>query len=424
MAHKKPAYDAETIATFRAWTKDCRTWDEARDLISKNLGAHPDNVTRNHQQYCFWEGRDPSPGEAAAPQEHGSAQVSEPQPLHPGEFDVEIITSKEATLDELERLSKTNLDGFKVTSLGMTRCKAHYGLSVRFGANPEVVNRQLVEELKADFLAAPRVAEPVTPRKPAAGGRLLVVSLFDAHLGKLSWAEQDGQNYDLKIARECYLRALYDLVAKAQKQGAIGRILFPVGNDYMTCDTDTNETTAGTLQSVDGRFPKIYREARKLLVEAINYLRNIAPVDVYVIPGNHERNSMFHLGDALECWFHGDAEVTVDNTWTVRKYFRFGETVFGLTHGDTIKQEKLPLLGAVERPDLWAACKRRVWLLGHHHHYQVNEYDGVQVWILPSLSGSDGYHQMNGYIGSTRCAVAFLHSANELEATFHSSPEN
>ncbi len=251
-----------------------------------------------------------------------------------------------------------------------------------------------------------------------------MVSLFDAHLGKLSWAEQDGQNYDLKIAKEVYMKALQDLVAKAQVQGGIGRILFPVGNDYLTCDGDDNETSAGTPQSVDGRFPKIFREARKMLVEAIDYLRLIAPVDVIVIAGNHERESMFHLGDALECWYHADDSVTIDNMFRPRKYYSFGNTVFGLTHGDTIQQDKLPLLGANERPDLWAQCKRRVWFLGHFHHYSLKEYVGVQVWVLPSLSGSDGYHQSNGFVGAVRCAVAFMYGPEGLEAMFQSEPEN
>ncbi len=270
---------------------------------------------------------------------------------------------------------------------------------------------------------APTYKAPKHTPKPT-GGKLLVVSLFDAHLGKLSWAEQDGQNYDLKIAKEVYMRALYDLVTKAQLQGGISRILFPVGNDYLTCDGDDNETSAGTPQSVDGRFPKIFREARKLLVEAIDYLRQIAPVDVIVICGNHERESMFHLGDALECWYHADHSVTIDNQFVPRKYYSFGNTVFGLAHGDTIKQDQLPLLGANERPDLWAKCKRRVWLLGHYHHYSLKEYVGVQVWILPSLSGSDGYHQSNGYVGAVRCAVAFMYGAGGLEAIFQSEPEN
>lgn len=341
-----------------------------------------------------------------------------------GDFDVTVETNTTATLQEVVQLCKVDLDQWEPNGFSVTRKKNGFGWNARFRKRPEWADRRIIEQLKADLKSEVRVASKPVKHKVAAEKGLLVVSLFDAHLGKLSWAEQDGQNYDLKIAQEVYLRALHDLIAKAKAQGPISRILFPVGNDYMTCDSDQNMTTAGTPQSVDGRFPKIYREARRLLVESILILREIAPVDVVVVCGNHDRMSMFHLGDALECRFAGDPAVTVDNRWVPRKYYAFGKVVFGLTHGDTIKQDKLPLSGAVEEPDLWAKCKRRVWLLGHHHHYQLKEYMGVKVYILPSLSGSDGYHQSNGFIGATRCAVALLFSETSHIADFHSEPEN
>ena len=51
----------------------------------------------------------------------------------------------------------------------------------------------------------------------------------------------------------------------------------------------------GTRQDADSRFSRIFRDGRKLLVEAIEYLKTIAPVDVLVVVGNHDSNSMFHL---------------------------------------------------------------------------------------------------------------------------------
>ena len=38
-----------------------------------------------------------------------------------------------------------------------------------------------------------------------------------------------------------------------------------------------------------------------------------ADVHVCVIPGNHDRESMMHIGDALEMFYENNENVTVDN---------------------------------------------------------------------------------------------------------------
>lgn len=279
-----------------------------------------------------------------------------------------------------------------------------------------------VDDLKED-LKQLVVAPAKTKVVPVKGGCLLEIALFDLHLGKLGWKPEAGGDYDMKIARTVFFAAIHELVEKAQKQGDISRILFPVGNDYLTIDSDSNETTRGTPQDVDSRFAKIYREGRKMLVEAIELLRQIAPVDVIVVAGNHDNQSMFHLGDALECWFHGHDDVNVDNEPISRKYYQFGQNMICFSHGYLEKHSQLPQLAAVEQPAMWAATTYREWHLGHLHHESVKEYMGTNVRILPSLTGADRYHHDNGYVGSKRSAQAFrFHEVNGLEAVFNSTP--
>ncbi len=58
-------------------------------------------------------------------------------------------------------------------------------------------------------------------------------------------------------------------------------------------DSPANTTTGGTPQSVDNRFPKIITVVKNLLIKTIDELSLIAPVDILVIPGNHDRDTMF-----------------------------------------------------------------------------------------------------------------------------------
>ncbi len=48
-------YTDDKIAQIRSWTKGCPTWLEARDVVVKKLGIHPDNATKMHRRHGFWD---------------------------------------------------------------------------------------------------------------------------------------------------------------------------------------------------------------------------------------------------------------------------------------------------------------------------------------------------------------------------------
>ncbi|MBK8609093.1 MAG: hypothetical protein IPL84_03900 [Chitinophagaceae bacterium] len=165
---------------------------------------------------------------------------------------------------------------------------------------------------------------------------MFVIDLPDLHFDKLAWGKETGKDWDMKISSSLYMKAIDDLVSKASVY-SVEKILYPVGNDMFNSDTIDNTTTKGTKQIVDGRWKKSFVLARKLIVSAALKLSKIAPVDIMIVPGNHDEQKTFYLGDALECRFYNDANVNVDNTPTMRKYFKYGKTLIAYTHG---KDEK------------------------------------------------------------------------------------
>lgn len=258
-------------------------------------------------------------------------------------------------------------------------------------------------------------------------GHLLEVSIFDLHLGKLCWAPETGEHYDSKIAQSTFTSALETLLARA-KSFPISQIVFPVGNDFFNVDNAAQTTTAGTPQHEDGRYQKSFVAGRKLMVDAILRLREIAPVDVIIVSGNHDTERIFYLGDTLQGWFSKTPGVTVDNSPTLRKYYQFGKCLIGYTHGHNEPHKNLPLIMATENPHQWAATKYREIHLGHWHHKKeiywqpVEESNGIRVRIIPSLCPSDAWHRMKGYEG-LRAAEAFLwHPEHGNVGTFSVTP--
>ena len=287
----------------------------------------------------------------------------------------------------------------------------------------ESVKREL-ECLKQDAKASFGPLLPI--HLPRLSGNMLEVTIPDLHVGKMAWGEETGYaDYDTKIACEIFETALSSIISRTQSYD-FEQIIFPIGNDLLNCDSKSNMTTGGTPQDVDSRYQKTFRTTRILLTEAINKLRKIAPVKVLTIPGNHDNESSWHLGDSLECLYNATPDVLVDNSPTSRKYTQFGLVMLMHCHGEKGRRQDYPLLMAAEQPLMFGNTKYREVHTAHRHQTEVMEMHGVRVRTLPSLSGSDYYHASNGYTGNLRQAEAFMWNKDEglLGTAIYTVPNN
>jgi hypothetical protein len=287
----------------------------------------------------------------------------------------------------------------------------------------ETVFNRLLEQFKT---AAP--VRPALPRSPGRKG-MLEISIMDLHLGKYCFAAESGRAYSPEISSRFFWDALEDLLQKAAAY-PVEKILFVVGNDFFNVDNLAKTTTAGTFQDEAGRWQESFLQGRNLLVKAIDRLMTVAPVHVLVVPGNHDTQRMWYLGDTLASWYRNTADVFVDHTSTPRKYVLFGKNLIGFCHGNSERHEKLPVLMATERPKEWAASAdgSRHWHVGHFHSKKTKVFvahedlQAVQVRVLPSLCPPDAWHASMGYSGKLAaeaywwdplagCVATFTHHA-------------
>jgi len=197
---------------------------------------------------------------------------------------------------------------------------------------------------------------------------------------------------------------------------SIQKVLFCIGNDILHTDNIHGTTSRGTPQNTDGKWYRHFTTALEVYVECVEMLMNIAPVDCVHSMSNHDYMSGFHLAHALKSWFRNTDSVTVDDSPIHRKYYVYGSSLIGLTHGDGAKTNSLPLLMAQEKPKLWAKTKHRYWYLHHIHHKQrfkyLTSFDDIACTLefLRSPSGTDAWHYQKGYCGSPKAVEGFIHS--------------
>lgn len=271
------------------------------------------------------------------------------------------------------------------------------------------LRQELLDEIKKHSIVYPKIKYKQIDKDKA----LFQVNIFDLHFGKHSWEDETGENFDIHIARDIYLNCVSQLLSYANPY-SIEKILLPVGNDFFNVDSRLNVTSNGTPQSEDTRWQKTFKRGRQLIISAVDMLTQIAPVDIIVIPGNHDFERTFYLGDALECWYHSHPNVNVDNRPTSRKYYQYGKNLIGFTHGKDEKIDDLPLLMASEVPQMWSDTKYREWHLGHVHHQKVmkwlstKEFKGTTVRFMRSLTPNDAWHFQKGFVGQIRAGEGFV----------------
>lgn len=268
------------------------------------------------------------------------------------------------------------------------------------------------KEIEALFDLAKVTVLPPKEIKKRTGrrGGMLEINLTDHHFGKLAWQlETLFANYDVKIATAVFHRAM-DALIERSPYATYEQIWFVIGNDLFNADNTEGTTTAGTQVQSDVRHRKTYVTVRTLIVRAIEKLRYFADkIVVVVVPGNHDYNTTWHLGDALELYFSKYPDVEIDNSPAERKYHEYGDVLIGYTHGDKVrsKEKELPMLMATEARDAYGRTKFHEWHIGHTHETRTTEYHGIRVRILPALCPPDKWHSEMGFVGNLRSSEAY-----------------
>ena len=280
--------------------------------------------------------------------------------------------------------------------------------------------KDAVEKLLAMLKANPLTYTPIERKLITDRPLLLEIDAFDLHYGKLTWNEETGHDYDIKIAEELFMTAIERIVQQCRCwHGQVERIVFPVGNDFFNVDNKFNTTTAGTPQQEDTRWPKTLQRGTALIIKAINRLREIAPVDIVVVTGNHDEQRAIQLGITLEYAFQTFKDVTINNSPKSRKYYEYGKCLIGFTHGREVKPARLMQMMATDEAQMWARTTYKEWHLGDIHHKKevelvgTEEFAGMTIRYLRSLTATDAWHDAHGFAHNVRAVEGFLWDREE-----------
>lgn len=319
-----------------------------------------------------------------------------------------------------------------------------YSLFVKNPKNGQDVRiNDLVREAVAD---TPSSLAALPVREEPTGAHLLVIDLADVHFLKLCVQTETGYGYNREVARHRVVEGTKALLRMARPWG-ISRILFVMGNDILHVDGPRTSTTSGTYQDSEGTMFQGFKDASAALEEAINQATGLADVDLIHCMSNHDWLMGWALTQTVAGRLRWNSRVRATDyniSERHRKYYRFENNLFGLTHGDGAKEEKLYGLMVTEAREHISACKNLYWLLHHLHHkirktrgdcefIREKDHNGMTAHIkgtpapeghylnieyVRSPSPPDGWHDRNGYVNRQAVECFIYHPTIGQRARF------
>ena len=224
-----------------------------------------------------------------------------------------------------------------------------------------------------------------------------VVPWGDPHFGLHCWAEEVGEDFDLKIAKRDLCAAVDYLISQAPP--APRCILINLGDFFHADNLQGITSRSGNVLDMDTRLPKVIRVGVSAVRQAIeSALNRHEVVEVVNAIGNHDDVLSMALSIMLANIYEAEPRVVIHDAPTRRHYLLHGKVLIGVTHGDQTKDGDLPGIMATERPEWWGQTRHRYYYRGHHHQDKLNEYAGCKVEQFRTLAAGDAYAVGHGYL--------------------------
>jgi hypothetical protein len=279
------------------------------------------------------------------------------------------------------------------------------------GDKHEQALRDFVEAMAQDI----KGLAPITPSPCFFNDDLMCVyPMGDPHFGLHAWAQDAGEDFDLKMAESLTCSAVDRLVDSAPP--AHTALLLNLG-DMFHADNQRNVTNSGHQLDVDGRWAKVQQIGLKAMLHCIKrLLQKHEKVIFRINKGNHDGHSSYALALMIACYFDKEPRVQVDLSPSVTWYHQFGQVLIGSTHGDTIKGADMLGVMAADEPKKWGETNHRYWYVGHVHHQDTKEYRGGVVEYFRTLAARDAWHAGQGYrAGRDMCLIVLHKQHGEVE---------
>nr|DAG81198.1 MAG TPA: Nuclease MPE metallo-phosphodiesterase/nuclease, DNA BINDING PROTEIN.0A [Caudoviricetes sp.] len=283
-----------------------------------------------------------------------------------------------------------------------------------------------VELMKAVIEGMKSEITPVAPVKAVRTKRddklLNLYTVSDFHLGMLAWADESGDDWDMKIAEDLFSR-WFD--AAFQKAPDAGTGVINLLGDFAHFDSLVAVTPAsGHALDADTRYQKLVRYMIRMVRRVVDMARvKHKNVRLLIVQGNHDESGMIWLAEMFSTLYDNEPRVLVDTSPDVYKMVQHGKTTLFFHHGHKARFDAIEPVMIAKFRKAFGESVYSYAHVGHLHHQKIVESRNMIVEQHRTLAAKDAYASRGGWM-SGRSANVITYSAEYGEvARLTISPE-
>ncbi len=260
--------------------------------------------------------------------------------------------------------------------------------------------RAVVDALKEEI---PRTSpEPIAP--PGNDDLLNQFTVTDLHFGMLSWREETGSDYDLKIAEQLLLDWFAAAIEMAPK--ASRAVLAQLG-DLLHHDSHVSVTpTNANVLDADSRLQKIIRVVIRTMRRIIAMLLGKHEhVHVVMCDANHDPASGAWLREMFAAFYDQEPRLTVDSSASTYYVLEHGETSLFYHHGHKRKINSVDSVFAGQFRSVYGRTRYSYAHIGHLHTDELKSTNLMKIERHETLAARDAYAANGGWLAGRSAKV-------------------
>jgi hypothetical protein len=264
-----------------------------------------------------------------------------------------------------------------------------------------------METLKAMQDEIPRV-QPLPPPSESNSNLCNTYVITDYHLGMLSWREETGADWDVKIAENLIVKWFEQAIAQSPNAE---QAVFAQLSDFLHFDGMDAVTPASKhLLDVDTRFAKVVRSAIRVLRRVIDMLLlKHQKLHIIMADANHDPVSQIWLREWFAVLYENEPRVTVDTSPSPYNAYEFGKVALFFHHGHKRKVANVSEVFAGQFREMFGRTKYAYAHMGHLHSIDVKENNLMIVEQHRTLAPADAYAARGGWLSGRDAKVITYH---------------
>lgn len=315
-------------------------------------------------------------------------------------------------------------DGYKIK--GTSSLVDEFGNTKLQWVKTDTDAERQVELMKAVIEGMKSEITPVAPVKAVRAKRddklLNLYTVSDFHLGMLAWADESGDDWDMKIAEDLFSR-WFD--AAFQKAPDAGTGVINLLGDFAHFDSlDAVTPESRHVLDADTRYQKLVRYMIRMVRRVVDTaLVKHKNVRLLIVQGNHDESGMIWLAEMFSTLYDNEPRVFVDTSPDVYKMVQHGKTTLFFHHGHKARFDAIEPVMIAKFRKAFGESVYSYAHVGHLHHQKIVESRNMIVEQHRTLAAKDAYASRGGWM-SGRSANVITYSAEYGEvARLTISPE-